>query len=399
MCSRMGDDNHSNKAEENLWEAFGSESSESENEGSNIGTAEATETATPTGNNRTSSQLILDGNYANFEVFEQNKNHHGGGGGPSRGKGLRSLKSFACGDEILRERATICVANEHAATSLLEAQILHAHSVQQAYDALSLLEQRAVMSLSNCGKYYCDNNSNGSTDTSPIIDQKLQGIFHTNSYRLSGIDGIQKYSGLFLTTARINHSCRPNVSHCWRPDLQLFLIFACRSIAEGDELVSSYLPIMLVGDGYSSSNSGDGNGDMMVHDTKGRREFLRQKFAFHCICEMCRESNKEGADDQMTRIAHLLDKTIPDLVTFRQYTKAIKAIDTSLSLLQQQGFTGGIYTRSLFQHGYQIATSSCNPLLAMSYLERQLVAVTESNGIGCPEAIRIQQLISRSQLI
>ena len=280
---------------------------------------------------------------------------------PSRGKGLRSLKRYACGEEIVREAAAMRVPNRQAASSLKEAEAMHARAVQNSFDSLHPETQRAVMDLSSCGSFL-------ESDEGVLTPL---GVYQTNSFKL----GDEAYGGLFLTIARINHSCRPNSNHIWRPDLQKTVVFASRDIEIGDEICTTYGPSECL-------------------DTAGRRSFLQETFSFDCMCDMCVEGNSKGGDDRMIEL-NSLQEDISMLAASNKGEAAIQNIDRCLALMEEQDIGNGVFISPLLHYGYLV---SCSGLqdddLARSYLSRELMVISNCEGVGSPKAIKIQRLLT-----
>lgn len=294
-----------------------------------------------------------------FEVFEAASP----ASAENRGVGIRARRAYSAGDEIMRETAVLRVPSQMAASSREEADAMHVRSVQAAFDALPASKQSAIMSLSSCGQWL---EADGGVRTP-------HGIYQTNSFLLRG-QGDAQDGALFLAVARINHSCRPNVNHIWRWDLQKTLVFASRDIAIGDELLTTYGPSECL-------------------DTEGRRAFLAETFSFDCRCEMCMEGNRTGGDDIMNQL-HDLHGAIPDLVQKGKYQTALDNINTCVGLLQRQGIGSGVFTKPLFKYGYQVALMGLKDRkLARQFLAKELNAVVQSEGVGCPDAVRLHQML------
>ena len=145
---------------------------------------------------------------------------------------------------------------------------MHRQAVQRAFHSMYETTQSAFMDLSSC-----DENEDAKTP---------QGIHDKNAYRLG--EGSDNLGGIFLTLARMNHSCRPNANHYWREKLQQVLVFVARDIEIGEEMCKTYGPSAWM-------------------DTRSRREYLNERFSFHCMCHMCVEVN--GGDDMMAKIQSL----------------------------------------------------------------------------------------------
>jgi hypothetical protein len=294
--------------------------------------------------------LPLLGGSSGFEVFDD----------PISGKGLRALRKYACGDEIIREGAAMRVRNQHAASSAEDAKVMYERAVQACFDALSPATQRAVMDLSSCEQ---------SLDANGGIATPLS-VIETNSFRL----GEEIEGGLFLTVARINHSCRPNCNHIWRPDLQATVVFATKTIEIGEELCTTYGPSECL-------------------NTAGRRAHLRKGFSFDCMCQMCLEGNMKGGDDRMLEL-NSLQEDISLLARTGNPKEAMHSVEQCLKFLDQQGIGTGVFVKPILHYGYQISLTGLDDKeLARSYLARELIAVNDSEGVGCYKSIDIQLML------
>jgi hypothetical protein len=279
------------------------------------------------------------------------------------GRGLRALRAYSYGDEILREAAAVRVPNNQAAASLEEANLLHERAVQSSFDRLHSATQSAFLDLSSCEQH------NGTSSQSR--NSALVGIYQTNSYRL----GDEADGGLFLTLARINHSCRPNSSHIWRSDLQMTLVFATRDIAIGEEIFTTYGPA----------------GEWL--DTAGRRSYLRDRFSFDCMCDMCQEGDRTGGDRRMAELT-ALQEDLAWLDHAGRPHAALEAVDRCRSLLEEQGNGSGVFVKSLLHRAYQIARFGLHDgAMARHYLSQELFATNMCEGVGSPNAVVLQQLL------
>jgi hypothetical protein len=291
--------------------------------------------------------------------------------GPSSGLGLRATIAYGRGDEILREYAVMRVPNSQRASSRDEAGDMHRLAVQRAYDSMHEDTRSAFMDLSSS----CDGIGH---------DKTPRGIYDTNAFRLGDAD---RTGGLFLTIARMNHSCRPNVNHYWSPNLQMTLVFASRDIAAGEELRTTYGPSEWM-------------------NTKGRREFLCERFAFDCNCEMCVEGNDLGGDERMEAIRSLQEAIAlsSSLVVDGgsrsskfggdSAVAALESVDRCLALMNEQGIGGGAFTKSIYHRGYSICDAAGDDVGARSYLVSELRAVRDSEGVYSPNAMEIERVLN-----
>ncbi|KAL7536532.1 hypothetical protein ACHAXR_009276 [Thalassiosira sp. AJA248-18] len=294
-----------------------------------------------------------------FEVFNA---------GPFSGKGLRATVAYTCGDEIMRESAVMRIPNQQSASSLETAEVLHQNAIQKSFNSLHPATKVSFMELSSC-------NEDG-------VDGEVKtpwGVYDTNSFLL----GKDACGGLFLTIARINHSCRPNVNHFWSTNLQQTLIFATRDIKLGEELCTTYGP-----------------SECMV--TEGRRNYLSSRFSFECMCEMCLEGNTNGGDERMVEIQSLQEEISlfsPVRLTAGKAAAALDSIRRCLALMEEQGIGGGVFTKSIFHHGYDICHATGDNEGAIEYLLKELIAVRHSEGDSCARAIEIEHVLTRLQKV
>ena len=275
------------------------------------------------------------------------------------GMSIRATKAYKCGDLIMRESAAMRIPNSQAASSKEAADVMHQEACQRAFNSLHPSTKSAFLKLSSCRE--------NDEDKTP------HGIYDTNAYRL----GDHNLGGLFLTLARMNHSCLPNVNHYWREDLQQTLIFACRSIDVGDEMCTIYGP-----------------SDFM--DTKSRREYLNERFAFICQCRMCTEGNASGGDDRIEKIRTLQeDIALSSSTTGKDANgKALSSIKSCLQLMDDQGLGAGVFTKSLLHQGYVYSMAAGDRDGARSYLVDELKAVQDSEGRDCPNAQEIKGILN-----
>ena len=278
------------------------------------------------------------------------------------GKGLRAVTAYKQGDEIMRETAVMRIPNSQPAASREAAEQLHKDEIQRAFNSLHERTQQSVMALSSC-----DEDGAG-------VARTPKGVYDTNSFRL----GNDPKGGLFLTIARLNHSCRPNVTHFWNPQLQQKFVFAARDIDIGEELLTTYGP-----------------GQCMT--TRGRREYLYERFSFECNCEMCREGNENRGDERMMEIQALQEDIALQLSSGTMPAAEVECqlatVRKCLLLMKEQGLGGGAFTKSIFHHGYQICLAAGDYDGAWSYLRRELTAVRDSEGIHSSKAIEIEQAL------
>ena len=299
--------------------------------------------------------------YANrFEVYECSHED----GYDTGQKGVRATKSYKVGEEILREYPAMCTS--HPASSPEEAEDKFRRAVQESYDACSEITKAAIMELSSCRE-----------DNAPGGEKTLHAIFSTNTYALG--QGAT-YGGLFLSLSRLNHSCRPNCVHHWRPDKHCLIVHAVRDIEEGEELYTCYGP-----------------GDCRL--TSERQEYLVERYNFRCFCDMCQEGSdvkNDGDKLEYERINRFHDN-LP-MLTSRDPEKAIAKVEECLELLQQLQM-GEAHFIPILHFGYVIARDGLRDLdQGRSYLKREVTALEHSQGSDSYGAIDARELLNKFEL-
>lgn len=132
-------------------------------------------------------------------------------------------------------------------------------------------------------------------------------------------------------------------------------------------------------------------------DTKSRREYLNERFAFICQCQMCMEGNVSGGDDRIEKIRTLQeDIALSSSTTGKDAgAKALSSIKSCLQLMDDSGLGAGVFTKSLLHQGYVYSMAAGDKDGARSYLVDELKAVQDSEGRYCPNAIEIEDTLSQ----
>jgi hypothetical protein len=81
---------------------------------------------------------------------------------------------------------------------------------------------------------------------------------------------------------------------------------------------------------------------------------------------------------------------LPHLASLGHRKRAIEVVERCLLLLKRQKLDCGRNTKSLLKYGYELSNDH---LVAQSYLGRHLTATVESEGLDCPNAIRIMRIL------
>ena len=147
-------------------------------------------------------------------------------------------------------------------------------------------------------------------------------IYETNRFTVRSASGARDKLGLFPRSARVNHSCHPNVFHRHNHRLNRLTIYALEDIQPDTELATSYIDI--------------------VHATPERRRILSH-WGFKCGCVQCkkrdpvseqRRAKLEGLFARVHREA--ADREGREL-DHRGYSRASGELETVLRLMEEEG--------------------------------------------------------------
>ena len=226
-----------------------------------------------------------------------------------KGKCCFADRDIKKGELVLRERP-IAIAPRSGQT--LEV-------AERAFSELGQEEQDAVMSLHD------NDTSSGSTKT-------MSGIFKTNAMEIGGRGGNVNHAALFLTGSRLNHSCRPNISHAFHESVGEIFMWAIADIKQGEELCITYL-------------------DSRKMDTwETRRRVLEKDYGFICACEVC--ADKSGHWDVLFAQISIIERAIqgPDVADPAEF---LKQIDQLIQLYTEVQLCGPITMSRLAAEGFE----------------------------------------------
>ena len=146
---------------------------------------------------------------------------------------------------------------------------------------------------------------------------KIMAIANTNAFAAK--DGWV----ICLEASRINHSCLPNVHHCWNPYLDALTVHATRDIRKGEEILITYTGVR--------------------EDLALRGETLG-KYGFQCTCPCCNPFTDFGQASEKRRKRLLQIDQEWDQV--KDATQALAVTMESVDLLKEEGICNMELTRA-----------------------------------------------------
>lgn len=263
---------------------------------------------------------------------------------PGKGKGLIASQTITPGTCILSESPLFTTEN---ISSIETTESDLAREVQ----ALAKESQLAFFSLHN----------NYPGEGSPISN-----IVRSNAYPLGPTSGI---GAIFLTIARINHSCRPNAQQAWNSVSKKETVYAVRPIKIGEEITLSYH------NGGSSSQ---------------RRTDLKELFRFECACDACSLSAEElAASDARLEKAEELDRLIGNSKRVHMTPElALADCKTLLNIYQEEGIADTRLPR-LYYDAFQICVLHSDQARAKTFANRYRALKVLAEGPDSVDAFEI----------
>ncbi|KAI0821912.1 SET domain-containing protein [Trametes gibbosa] len=212
-------------------------------------------------------------------------------------------------------------------------------------------EQRQYFNLANAYK---------TSTAGPRALLPALGIFETNSLPCGKTRGGRR-AGIFLTAARLNHSCRPNVARVWDQDTHQMTFRALRDVAEGEELCMNYVDVL---------------------GTRAQRaEELRTSFGFECMCEACALGFEEQAESDRRRAA--LRRLFEEVALCgNEPTLGLRKVKLALQLLTEEGLVH--YESSFCFDAFQFCVLVADYANAKAWIRKAWEASCNTSGPDSP---------------
>ena len=273
---------------------------------------------------------------------------------PDRGYCAYSTQSFKEGDLILSEMPTVTVSGHHPFTSK---QI---DEIEENLNTLSEQERSAFYAMVNV---FID---------APTVSA---GIFMTNSFDMTDSPHGES-CGMYLAIARLNHSCSPNVQQTHIPHSSREVLYACRSIAIGDEINDCYIDLR--------------------QDYNTRQRILQENYRFKCTCVACSLPLEQRIYDNKQRTQALtLESELLQLAEDGKTDAALgKAVELVTLLTNNNNMNWSIrYISSAFMYIYHIALSLDMTVYAQQCLSKAHRLNLSLTGPESPDSMRTQTLL------
>ncbi|KAL1948867.1 hypothetical protein VTO73DRAFT_10673 [Trametes versicolor] len=215
-------------------------------------------------------------------------------------------------------------------------------------------EQRQYFNLANAHK----SKGPSAPGTQPVLP--ALGIFETNALPCGKARSGRK-AGVFLTAARLNHSCRPNLARSWDEASQQMTFRALRDVAEGEELCLNYVDV--------------------IGTRVQRTEELQSAYGFECVCEACALGFEELAESDRRRAAirRLFEEVA---VCGNEPTLGLRKVKLALQLLKEEELVH--YEASFCFDGFQFCILVSDFVNAKAWIRKAWEASCNTSGPDSP---------------
>ncbi|KAL3418128.1 set domain-containing protein 5 [Phlyctema vagabunda] len=261
-----------------------------------------------------------------------------------KGKGVVASQTIAPGTCIVSEAPLFTTEN---ITSIETTE----RDLSKELKGLSKEAQRAFLSLHN---------------NYPGEGQPISNIVRSNAYPLGPSSGV---GAIFLTIARINHSCRPNAQQAWNPLMEKETVYAVRPIQIGEEITLSYH------NGGTSSQ---------------RQDHLKEHFRFECTCDACSLPAEERklSDARLTKVQEYDDQIGDSRRVHLKPEDALADCRKLLTIYEEEGISDTRLPR-LYYDAFQICVLHSDQARAKTFANRYRSLKVLAEGADSVDALEI----------
>lgn len=233
-----------------------------------------------------------------------------------KGLGVFAIRDLKRGTRIMRERPLIHLPKGNMMYVSAEFAKLSGHE-QALYLSLHC-RPLGALDAARTSNLRARQGLRASAVALSIEEQvKIMAICETNAFEAG------EGSVICSEASRIDHSCLPNVHHCWNDTIGQETVHAVKDIAPGEEILTTYVGV-----------SGD----------SGERKKQLNRYGFTCDCPACDDSTTFGraSEKRCTRLFHLdqglaMHSTLPVFSPFGNDRKALNAVLEYAELLRKEG--------------------------------------------------------------
>ena len=157
------------------------------------------------------------------------------------------------------------------------------------------------------------------------LKTRLLSIFETNSFAAGA------GAAVVVTAARMNHSCTPNVYHCWNAATGQLTVHATRDLTTGEEILTCYVNVCI----YSEA-----------------RQKELERYGFRCDCAACCMQTHSGRQNEKRRQrlwalnGEIVTKCMSSPNVQADFEKStLEAVLQIINILREEGLTNMELTR------------------------------------------------------
>jgi hypothetical protein len=186
--------------------------------------------------------------------------------------------------------------------------------------------------------------------------------------------------GIFLQTAILEHSCRPNAFHAFNDATKRLTLHAVRDIKKGEEITINYSP------------------DTAIRVRSERQDLLRRECYFVCHCSLCTapEPERLASDARCKRLTDIDRQISRGSKPIMAYEEGpLPLIHTMIKLLREEGIADDRISEA-YHNAYRIALGNRDYVRSKIFIKRCYRYHVQVEGEDGPAALDVKELVDEA---
>ncbi|KAK6331603.1 hypothetical protein TWF718_002152 [Orbilia javanica] len=318
------------------------------------------------------------GSYARRDLYEERQT-------PESGVGAFATTKIPSGTRIFCEESIVMLPDEADHVELYNmVKELAGEKRKMYWDLAASTKAGKDVRWIDKLRDSCDEDVSSTFNDLVAAHEQAWSIYETNRFTCKSLDGNTKSLGIFPQSARLNHSCSPNVFHRYNPVINRLTVHALRDIEKGEELFTSYIDI--------------------CHPTVVRRHILKH-WGFRCRCSAC-DSPDDDEDYRRKRIEDLLAKIKKSETkrlkneskwTAKEYQRSLGTVIKCIRLLQKEGMEETDTLGVVYTEGVKLAVKVGEEENAVEWAEKVVEIERKCLGEDSKEFVAAGELLEMAR--
>ncbi|KAF3277924.1 hypothetical protein TWF970_004802 [Orbilia oligospora] len=318
------------------------------------------------------------GSYTRRDLYEERQT-------PEAGIGAFAITNIPSGTRIFCEESVVMLPDEADQVEVYNAVKSLGEEKQGMYWALAA-STKASRDIGWIDRLRNASHEDISSTFNDLVSshEHAWSIYETNRFTCKSLDGSSRSLGIFPESARLNHSCSPNVFHRYNPVINRLTVHALRDIEKGEELLTSYIDI--------------------CHPTVVRRQILKH-WGFRCRCSACdnldddEDYRRKQIEDLFTKISKRESKRVKNESkwTDKEYKGSLGVVAKCIKLLEKEGMEETDTLGVLYTEGVRLAVKIGEEEKAVEWAEKAVEIEKKCLGEDSREFVAAKELLEMAR--